>query len=404
MAELFFYKAKTNSGVLRTGKIEAVSEKEVSSILHSNGLIPISIKKTKQMSEFIGFVSKIKGVSGREIATFTRMLATMISSGLTLTAALRNLSNQTNNEQLKLAIDDLVKRIAGGASFSDALSAHSNIFDNLYISLAKAGEASGKLEETLVKLADTLELREDFAGKVKGALVYPAIVITMMVVIAIVMMVMVIPKITQVYVEFGADLPLPTKILVFLSNLTMNYWFLLLPLLGSMVFIPKLMKSNKKTKHLYNNLVFKIPVLGQLQKEVILTIFCRTFGNLIGSGVPISQVLKISAEVLGENDYSDVIMSCRDKIEKGFVFSESLKRFAIFPEILPQMVAMGEETGKLDEAMNRLSSYFAELAERRSKTLTAAMEPILIICLGVGVVALALAILLPLFNLVNVIK
>lgn len=147
-----------------------------------------------------------------------------------------------------------------------------------------------------------------------------------------------------------------------------------------------------------------MPILGLLQQEVTLTIFCRTFGNLIGSGVPISQVLQISAEVLGENDYQDAILDCRDKIEKGFSFSESLKKYPIFPSVLAQMVSMGEETGKLDEAMNRLSTYFGELADRRAKTLTSAMEPILIICLGIGVGGLAVAILLPLFNLVNVIK
>jgi type IV pilus assembly protein PilC len=404
MADFYSYKARATSGILRKGKIEATSEKEVASILHTNNLIPIEIKKDQKMMEISSIISKFQGVSGREIATFTRMLATMISSGLTLTAALRNLSQQTNNEKLRKAVDDLVKKISGGASFSDALSAHRDVFDGLYISLARAGEASGKLEDTLVKLADTLEIREEFSGKVKGAMVYPAIMVVMMGVIATVMMIFVIPKITQVYVEFGADLPLPTKVMVFISNLMVNYWFMAIPFVVFLFFLPKLMKSNPTTKHFYNNMVFKVPVLGQLQMEVLMTIFCRTFGNLIGSGVPISQVLKISAEVLGENDFSDVIMQCREKIEKGFVLSESLKKFAIFPPMLSQMVAMGEETGKLDEAMNRLSGYFAELADRRSKTLTSAMEPILIIMLGIGVAGLALAILLPLFNLVNVIK
>jgi type IV pilus assembly protein PilC len=404
MPDFYSYKARLPSGMLRKGRLEATNDKEVVTILHDNGLIPIEIKKDQKFADLGAIISKFQGVSGREIATFTRMLATMISSGLTLTAALRNLGAQTSNEKLRRAIDDLVKRISGGASFSDSLSFHKDVFDNLYISLAKAGEASGKLEDTLVKLAETLEVREDFSGKVRGAMVYPAIMVVMMGVIAVVMMIFVIPKITQVYVEFGADLPLPTKILVFISNMMINYWFLLIPIIGGLTFVPKLLKSNLRTKHFYNNMVFKIPVLGKLQEEVLLTIFCRTFGNLIGSGVPISQVLKISAEVLGENDFSDVIMACREKIEKGFVLSESLKKFAIFPSMLTQMVAMGEETGKLDEAMNRLSGYFAELADRRAKTLTSAMEPILIIILGIGVAGLALAILLPLFNLVNVIK
>lgn len=404
MADYFSYKARTVNGILRTGKLEAANDKEVANILHSNGLIPVEIRKSQKFGDVSTIFAKLRGVSGREIATFTRMLATMISSGLTLNAALRNLSAQSDNEKLRRAIDDVVKRIAGGSSFSDALQFHKDVFDNLYISLAKAGEASGKLEETLVKLADTLEVREDFSGKVKGAMVYPAIMVVMMIVIAFVMMIMVIPKITQVYVEFGATLPLPTQILVAMSNLTTNYWFILLPIMASFLLVPRLMKSNPKTRHFYNNFVFRLPVMGDLQKEVMLTIFCRTFGNLIGSGVPISQVLAISADVMGENDYCDAILECREKIEKGFVLSESLKKFPIFPTVLPQMVAMGEETGKIDEAMNRLSGYFAEIAERRSKMLTAAMEPILIIILGLGVAGLALAILLPLFNLVNVIK
>lgn len=403
MADIFNYKAREKTGALRKGKIEAMTEKEVAGILHENGFIPIEIKRQQKFSGF-SFLAKLQGVTGREMATFTRMLATMLTSGLTLNASLRNLSAQSKNEKLRSAIEDIMKKIAGGSSFSDSLQFHKDVFDTLYVSLVRAGEASGKLEETLIKLADTLETREDFSGKVKGALVYPAIVITMMVIIAIVMMVMVIPKITQVYVEFGAVLPLPTQVLVFISNLMINYWFILLPILGSLFFIPKLMKKNPKTKHFYNNLIFKMPILGQLQQEVTLTIFCRTFGNLIGSGVPISEVMRITSEVLGENDFRDVILECRDKIEKGFSLSESLKKFTIFPSVLPQMVAMGEETGKLDEAMIRLSAYFGELADRRAKTLTSAMEPILIICLGIGVGGLAVAILLPLFNLVNVIK
>lgn len=403
MADYYTYKARELSGAVRRGKIEALNEKEVAAILRKNGLVAIDINKQQKFANF-SFLATIRGVSGREISVFTRMLATMISSGLTLNASLSNLSAQTKNDKLKNAINDIVKRVSGGASFSESISFHKDIFNNLYISLAKAGEASGKLEETLVKLAETLETQEEFSGKVKGAMVYPAIVVTMMVLIAIVMMVMVIPKITQVYIEFGADLPLPTKIMVVISNIMINYWFLGIPLVVALFFVPRIMKSNPKTKYIWSNLMYNIPVLGPLQQEVSLTIFCRTFGSLIGSGVPISQVLKITAEVLGENDFGDAILECRDKIEKGFVLSESLKRFPIFPSVLPQMVSMGEETGKLDEAMYRLSLYFGELAERRSKTLTAAMEPILIVCLGVGVGGLAIAILLPMFNLVNVIK
>ncbi len=403
MADFYFYKAREISGQIKKGKIEAFSEKEVAEILRKNGLTPSEIKKQRKIFEF-SLLSKIQGVSGREICVFTRMLATMISSGLTLTSSLANLGEQTKNEKLKAAIDDIVNRITGGASFSESLQFHKDIFNNLYISLSKAGEASGKLEETLVKLAETLETKEEFSGKVRGAMVYPAIVITMMVVIGAIMMVMVIPKITQVYVEFGSELPLPTKILVFISNLMTSYWFLGIPLIGSLFFIPKLIKTFPRLKYIYNNLTFKVPVLGPLQQEVTLTIFCRTFGSLIGSGVPISQVLKISADVLGENIFRDAILECREKIEKGFTLSESLKRFPIFPSVLAQMVSMGEQTGKLDEAMYRMSLYFAELADRRSKTLTAAMEPILIVCLGIGVGGMAVAILLPLFNLVNVIK
>lgn len=389
---------------MKKGRIEAFTEKEVAEILSKSGLIPLEIKRETNFLEQFEFLSKLKGVSGREIAVFTRMLATMLSSGLTLNAALSNLANQTRNAQLQGAIEDIIKRVSGGSSFSEALAFHKGIFNNLYVSLVKAGEASGKLEETLIKLAETLETKEEFSGKVKGAMVYPGIVITMMLIISVIMMVVVIPRITQVYIEFGADLPLPTKILVFVSNVFVNYGVFFLPIIFGLFFVPRLLKKYPRTAKFYNNFIYRLPVMGELQKEVSLTIFCRTFGSLIGSGVPISRVLQISAEILGENDFRDAILECREKIEKGFALSESLRRFPLFPPILPQMVSMGEETGKLDEAMFRLSLYFAELADRRSKTLTAAMEPILVICLGIGVGGLALAILLPLFNLVSVIK
>ncbi len=214
MAEIYNYKAKEMSGAVRRGKIEAMSEKEVAAILKKNNLIPININKQETITDFSAMFAKFSGVSGREIAVFTRMLATMLTSGLTLTASLSNLSEQIKNSKLKNAILDIIKRVAGGSSFSEALQFHKDVFDALFINLVRAGETSGKLEETLFKLAETLETREEFAGKVKGALVYPAIVVGMMIIIAIVMMVMVIPKITKVYIEFGATLPLPTLIVV----------------------------------------------------------------------------------------------------------------------------------------------------------------------------------------------
>lgn len=404
MADYYHYRARDRvTGLLKKGRVESESEEEAVGIINKNGLIPITVAKESKGIN-LEFLDKYKKVSGREIAVFTRMLATMISSGLTLNSALSNLADQTSNSKLKTAIKDCIKKITGGSSFGDALNVHQDIFSALYVSLVRAGEASGKLEDTLVKLAETLETKEDFQGKLKGAMVYPVIVISMMIVIGIVMMIMVIPKISQVYTEFGASLPLPTQILVAISNYIMKFWFTLLLLPVLIAFLPKILKSNVQTAHFYNNFAYKVPVIGELQQEVLLTIFCRTFSSLIGSGVPISKVLQISGEVLGENDYKSAILECRTKIEKGFTFSESLKKFSLFPTVVPQMVSMGEETGKLDEAMARLSDYFAQLADRRSKTLTAAMEPLLIICLGIGVGGLALAILLPLFNLVSVIR
>ncbi len=395
------YKAKDASGRYQDGTIEAVDEKQAGALLRSHGLFVIRINpKVKLLS---GDLSFMKGVSQSEVAHFTRYLATMLGTGLPLTDALSNLQSQSS-PALAEVISSMTRDISGGSNLSDAMGRFPKVFNNLYFNLVRAGEASGTIDESLNRLADTLEKELDFKGKVTGAMVYPIIVVSAMGIIATIMMTVVIPKIAEVYKQFGADLPLPTQILITVSNFITNYTIVVIIVLAGVVIAYRSFKQTPAGDYFLSNLSFKIPVFGSLNKEVTLAVMTRTLGAMVGSGISILEALNIVADTVGNNIYREGLMIAAKDVEKGFPFSMSLKNDQNFPTIISQMVGIGEETGTMDKSLQRLAVFFEDSAERRVKTLTTALEPILILIMGVGVAGLAIAILMPMFNLVNVIK
>lgn len=399
---IFSYKAKDKTGRYLDGVIEAATIDKAATAIREHGFFVIKLSSKGEFSLNSLFSIKPK-ISAGDVAGFTRHLSTMLETGLPLTDALANLEVQSN-DIFADAVSAIRKDITGGMSLSAAMSKYPGIFKPIYINMVKAGEASGQVDKTLARLAETLEKDIELKSKIKGAMIYPVIVIIAMMGVGAVMMSFVIPQISEVYKSFGSQLPLPTMILIGISNFISNYS--LLVLIGLLASILGL-RSFKKTKagdYFINNLIFKVPVFGEINREVLFATLSRTLGTLVGSGIAILDSLKISSEIVGNNIYRDTLNEATSQVEKGFPLSLSLKNSELFPPVFSQMVAIGEETGTMDKSLDRLANYFGSNAEGKIKNLTTALEPVLIIVLGIAVGGLAIAVLMPMFNLVSVIK
>lgn len=396
MAE-FLYKAKDSQGINHTGSIESSDPHSAASILRKKGLIVISLNSKDSASNnfLIKFLNR---VSFTELVIVTRQLATMVSSGLVLSDAIDILQEQQNNKTMKKALEEISQDIKGGLTFAHALDKHPDIFPHLYINLIKSGESSGKLDKVLLQMADGLEKDREFQAKIKGAMVYPVVVLSMMVVVIIIMMVFVIPKLTSLYSQSTIELPLPTQILIATSNLFINFWWL-----GIMIVVATVVGINKWNKtpegnYFLGRLVLKTPLIGKIVINTTLTNFSRTFGLLTSAGIPLLEAIGIVSDLTNNPVFKKALKDAYAGVEKGLSFS-SLLTADVFPKIVGQMVRVGEETGKVDEIFFKLADYFESESDHLVKNLTVAIEPIVLIILGVGVGFLVLSIILPIYKL-----
>lgn len=397
----FNYKAKDRNGDTREGIVEAVDVKQAGKILRDRSLIALSIKAADESFTLDRFLNKFQKISDTDITNFTRQLSTMITAGLPLTEAINILKSQTTNKQFASVQESLLRDIEGGGSFADSLNKHPKTFTKIYISLVRAGEASGLLDTILARLAENLEKDREFKSKTKGALIYPIIVIVAIVVVMFIMMIFVIPRLTGMYKEMNVELPAPTKFLIGMSNLFVNYWWLMIGGMGLGIFFFKRYAATDMGARQVDEISYKIPVFGKIKRESALTEFSRTLGLLIGAGIPIIEALNIVSESVGNRVYFDAIRQAAKDVEHGSPLSVPISKNSNFPPILSQMIKVGEETGKLDEVLIKISHYFEAEVENLIKNLTTAMEPFILILLGVGVAFLVLSIILPIYKLTS---
>jgi type IV pilus assembly protein PilC len=394
------YKAKDAKNNLVTGEVEAKDERSAAKLVRDQGLIVISIT-----SGGIFSLDIVKGFSERisitDVTNFTRQLATMINAGLPITEALLILRSQSN-PALQRIVSRILADVEDGQALSNALSKNPNVFSKTYIALIKSGELGGVLDEVLVRLSEDMEKKEELRAKVKGAMIYPAIIMVGMVLVGLIMVIFVIPQLSTLYDQFGAELPMSTKFLIGLSDFTLHYWPIeIIIAIGAFVAFDSYRKSDEGKVKL-DELIFKIPVVGDLQKQIILTDITRTLSLMISSGVQLIEGLTITADVVSNSVIKFAVQDIIKLVEKGFPLAFSFSRHPeAFPFILSQMVSVGEETGKMDEVMKKVSHVFETEADQKVKALTAAMEPAILIILGVGVAFLVVSIILPIYNLTS---
>ena len=397
----FSYLAHDERGASIKGYMDASDKRQVTSLLFEQKLTPVSVEEMHQGININAWVDKIKGVSLDELATFTRQLATMLNAGLPLTDALNLLKLQSTSTVFMAAISQILDDVQAGLSLSVAMQKHPKIFSKVYVSLIKAGESAGVMETILNRLSDNLEKSSDFQSKVKGALIYPVIVFVGMLGVMVLMMVVVIPKLTSLYKEFNASLPIATKVLIAMSDFMVNFWPLVIVLTVGGFFAVKSFINSPKGRRLWDEKVYSFPVFGGMMREIMLTELTRTLSLLVGAGVSIVEGLNVVAEATGNVIAEEELRKIIKKVEKGFPLSVSFSESSVFLPIIGQMIAVGEETGKLDEVLSKLSKYFENSSEAAVKGLTTAIEPLIIIILGVGVGFLIFTVVMPIYNLTN---
>lgn len=396
MAE-FVYRAKDIQGNDHAGDIQAPDVRSAVNVLQKKGLIVVSVNlKNPPANNFLArFFNK---VNFSELVIITRQLATMVSSGLVLSDAVDILVEEAENKTLKKALTDISQDIKGGLTLAQALGKYPDIFPRLYINLVKSGEASGKLDSILLQMADGLEKNNEFQAKVKGAMIYPAVILAMMGVVILIMMVFVIPKLVTLYQQSTMELPLPTKILIGMSNAFTRFWWLGGSILVIIVIALKKWKQTPQGGLLLGRLILKTPIVGKVVVDTTLTNFTRTFGLLTAAGISLLDSIGIVADLTDNPVFKNVLKDAYNGVEKGLPFS-SLLAGSVFPKIVSQMVRVGEETGKVDEIFFRLADYFELDSDHLLKNLTVAIEPIVLIILGIGVAFLVISIILPIYKL-----
>jgi len=399
---IFYYKAIQNGKILK-GKIEAEEENDVINYLKTKGIFIIEIKKERSFQ--ISLLNSIfDRVNFSDIVNFTRQLAMMINAGLTLVEGLDILKKQTTKQSIKKIINDFSEEVKAGNPFSTALKKYNSHFSNLYIALVRSGEASGKLGEILLKLADNLEKEQEFKAKVKGALIYPVIVVLAMIFVIFIMITFVLPKLLNLYKDFNIDLPFTTQALIILSSFMTKFWPLLI---GGFILIIIIVKNYLKTKEgkfLYDSTLLKIPVLNKVIKMSSLVDLTRTLSILIGAGISILEALDIVKDTSENIVYQKSFANIYKKVEKGVSLATAMEEEEIFPPILVQMTQVGEQTGHLDDTLSRISRYFEMESELAVKAMTTLIEPAILVFLGLGVGFLVMSVITPIYNLTSSFK
>jgi len=396
----FNYKAKDKNGKLVTGEVEAVNLNEAARLVRGKGYYVISI--TPKVDSSLALIKNLRDrITPADITAFTRQLSTMINAGLPITEALLILRSQSKGSMQKL-VAQILADVEAGEPLSASIEKHPKIFSKTYIALIKSGEVGGVMDAVLARLSDNLEKQQEFSGKVKGALIYPVIIVIGMIIVSLVMMIFVIPRLTSLYAEFNATLPLPTRILIGISNFLIQFWPAVLLIFGIGIYVFTLYKETKVGRKKVDELMFKVPVFGNLQRQIILTELTRTLSLMVGAGVSILEALNITSEVVGNTVVSDALKDSASQVEKGFPIAYSFaKHPEAFPFILSQMIAVGEETGKMDEVLTKISHIFEVESDEKVKGLTAAIEPLVMVFLGLGVGFLVIAVILPIYNLTS---
>jgi len=394
----FTYTARAFNGDLRTATIDASSRDDVIAQLRKQRLSVVKIDQ--DAAKKIGRGS----IKTRDVVIFTRQFSTMINSGLPLVQALTILAEQTDNKALAEVTRKVVFDVESGNTVADALSKHPRAFTNLYVNMVAAGEAGGILDTILLRLATFLEKNDALVRKVKGAMIYPAVIMSVAAIAVVVLLIFVIPVFAGMFASAGQALPLPTRIVIGASGFLRRYWWVMgaVIIIGGYMF--KKYYATPPGKLVIDRLMLRMPVLGDVLRKSAVSRFTRTLGTLISSGVSILEGLEITAKTAGNRVIQDAIMQSRSSIAGGDTIAQPLQKSKVFPPMVISMIAVGEQTGGLDEMLSKIADFYDEEVDAAVSNLLSLLEPIMIVFLGVVVGGMVVAMYLPIFDMVNAVQ
>ena len=400
---LFEYTARNSAnGQIQKGQVEVKSKEEVSAFLRKNKMMLVSVREAPKKIT-LGALGKGR-VKTRDIVIFTRQFATMINAGLPLVQSLTILSEQTENKTLKEVTKAVVHDVESGNTLADAFSKHPRAFTDLYVNMVAAGEAGGILDTILLRLATFLEKSDALIRKVKGAMIYPAVIFSVAIIAIAVLLIFVIPTFQSMFASVNMELPLPTRVVIAMSQLLIGFWWAFIAAAGAFAFALKKYYSTTGGQRHIDGLMLKAPILGDILRKSAVSRFTRTLGTLISSGVSILDGLEITAKTAGNMVIHDAVMESRQSIAGGETIAAPLQKSQVFPPMVISMIAVGEQTGGLDEMLTKIADFYDEEVDVAVSSLLSLMEPVMIVVLGVIVGGMVVAMYLPIFDMMNAVQ
>ena len=397
----FDYEAKTKQGQLQSGAIEASSREAAIDILQRHDLIILKLKAEKDVAILSRRIKFFEGVKNKDMVVFSRQISTLFGARVPLVESLQILASQTTNHYFQSVILDLAKELQGGKALSQAMSKYPKVFSSFYISMIESGEASGKLEEIFDYLAESMERQYTLKSKVFNALIYPAIVLIVFILIIIGMFVVVLPSLKDIIAESGQELPFATQVVFGISNFMVNYGLWILPVVVVLaVWLGRYILNTDDGKLFFDRLKLKIPIFGILFQKIALARFSDSLSTLVAGGLPIVQAIEITSDVVDNLEYRNILLKTADQVRKGFTISSILKLYPdVIPPMVSQMLFVGEETGRMEIILQRIAKFYTDDTSRTLDTLVTLIEPLLVVFLSGFVFILIAAVLIPFYSI-----
>ncbi|KKQ52207.1 MAG: pilin biogenesis protein [Parcubacteria group bacterium GW2011_GWD2_38_11] len=396
----FLFQAKNSGGEVINGRMEAINSDAAVAMLQEKGYIPLKIEKQEEVSAIMKDLQHIwEGVSMRELSVFFRQLATLIEAKVSIISSLQAVGDQTENAFFRIIINEMLSDIEDGLPFSEAMSKHPEVFENLAVSMVKAGELSGNLQRSILFLAENTEKNYELNSKIRGALFYPVFVLSAALIIGFIVFTVVLPKLTSIFKDMNVAIPWYTTALMRIGDFMSVYWWFvglaIIATIGGIIYYVKTEDGKKE----WDVIKMKIPIVGKLFQYVYISRFSENLSVLLDGGIPIVRALVIVGEVVNSTAYEAVILRAADEVKSGGAMSSVFARSEHFPPIVSQMVKIGEDAGKISEVLRHMSVFYNQETDRITRNLSTMLEPILITFLGLGVGILVFAILMPIYNM-----
>jgi type IV pilus assembly protein PilC len=401
----FAYTARKDRGSPFSGEVLGDSKAAAVAELRRRGLTVVSLEEKRGSLDLKTILENAKRISVRDKAVFARQFATMISSGLAVLRALYVLEDQTQNARLKKIIRQVRDDVEAGSTLSDSMAKHVAAFDRLYVSMVRAGETSGALDQTLLRLATQLEKQDSLRRSIKSAMTYPVLIGCFAIMVMIGMLLFIIPIFANMYKDLGGQLPSLTRLMMGVSNMLKGYWFIIFPVCALMIWALVRLKNTEQGRKTWDKIKLKMPMkVGPIIQKIAVARFSRTFATLVSAGVPILQAIDITGKTSGNTVIEEAMVDVKESVRTGEPIARPLMRVPVFPPMVTHMISIGEETGALDAMLNKIADFYEDEVDAAVKSLTSIIEPIMMLFVGGLVGLIVISMYLPMFNMMNLVK